>query len=57
MGKLILLSVVLALVIVPIVAASDRDAGRGLKRAVFAVVAFNLFYAFALRYLFPRFSG
>jgi hypothetical protein len=54
MDKLVLLSVLIALVTIPVLSARDRNQRRGLKRALFLVVAFNLFYMFALRFIYPR---
>jgi hypothetical protein len=53
-SKLTLMSVVLALLTLPIIAASDPVPTRGLKRAIASVVAFNLFYMFLVRYVVPR---
>jgi hypothetical protein len=54
MQKLILLSVCLALVCIPLMAASDRHPVRGLKRALWGVLAFNLIYVFLVRVVVPR---
>lgn len=51
---LVLLSVCIALVAIPLWVADDPYPGRGLKRAIAGVVAFNLFYAFVLRVVVPR---
>lgn len=54
MSKLVLMSVVLALLALPILAANDPVPGRGLKRAIASVVVFNLFYMFVVRVIVPR---
>lgn len=54
MQKLILLSVCLALVSIPLWAASDRYPTRGLKRALWGILLFNLFYVFLVRVVVPR---
>lgn len=54
MSKAILLSVLVALVLLPAWAARDPHPTRGLKRAVLLMVAFNLVYAFAVLVLVPR---
>ncbi len=54
MSKLILMSVVLALIALPLRAASDPNPVRGIRRAVYAVLVFNLTYAFAIRFVLPR---
>lgn len=54
MIKLVLLSVVLAQVALPLLAARDASPRRGLKRALLSVVLFNAFFAFCLRVVIPR---
>ncbi len=54
MAKLVLLSVCIALVAIPLMVARDPHPARGLKRALFGVVAFNLVYVFVLRVVVPR---
>lgn len=49
-----LMSVVLALLILPMFAARDPVQGRGLKRAVASIVAFNIFFVFIVRVIVPR---
>ena len=56
MSKLLLMSVILALVGLPIWASRDPVPGRGLKRAIVAVLVFNVFYVFLVRVVLPRFS-
>ena len=57
MTKLLLLSVLIALVVVPVWAARDFNGPRGLKRAIFWVLAFNLAYALALQFIYPQLAG
>jgi uncharacterized membrane protein YwaF len=54
MAKLILLSVVIMMVAIPVVAARDKNAKRGLQKAVLFAVVFNIIYVLALRYLYPH---
>ena len=54
MTKLALLSIALALVILPLVAARDPHPWRGMKKALVWVVAFNAFFVFFLRFVVPR---
>jgi hypothetical protein len=54
LSKLLLFSVVVSTVMLPVLAARDRLPRRGLKRAIVWVVAFNAFYLFALRVIYPR---
>jgi hypothetical protein len=52
-GKLLLLSVVIAMVALPILTARDANATRGLKKTLVLVIAFNLLYLFLVRYVYP----
>lgn len=54
MTKLALLSIALATVILPLVAATDPNPWRGVKKALVWVLAFNLFFVFFLRVVVPR---
>jgi hypothetical protein len=54
MRNALLQSLMLALLVVPFAAARDRRPLRGLKKAVLWFVGFNLFYLFALRFIYPR---
>jgi|APLak6261675434_1056106.scaffolds.fasta_scaffold09906_2 hypothetical protein len=56
MSKFLLLTVCLAMVIIPLVAARDAHPARGLKRAMLGVMAFNLFYIVVVRVLVPLFG-
>jgi hypothetical protein len=53
-AKLFILSVCIALVVIPLLASRDPHPVRGLKRAIAGVVVFNLFYIFILRVIVPR---
>jgi hypothetical protein len=48
------MSVMFATVAIPLVAAADRNARRGLRKAVVWFVLFDLFYVFAARVIYPR---
>ena len=48
------MSVALALVALPLLAARDTQPKRGLKRALLYVVAFNACYVFFIRIVLPR---
>ena len=54
MSKVVLLSVLIALFAIPIMFARDRQERRGLRRTVVALFLFNLFYLFALLFIYPR---
>jgi hypothetical protein len=54
MSKLVLLSILIATIALPARAAREKNARRGLKKAVIYMMLFNLFYLFALRFLYGR---
>ncbi|MFZ5446252.1 MAG: hypothetical protein ACOZQL_40065 [Myxococcota bacterium] len=54
MQKLLILSVCIALLVIPLMTAGDPHPGRGLKRAILGVIAFNLLYVVLLRVVYPR---
>ncbi len=56
MQKLLLLSILFSTLILPIIAARQPHPVHGLRRAILYAVGFNVFYAFAILYLYPRFS-
>jgi hypothetical protein len=53
-AKLLLLSIVVAMVAIPMLAARDKSGHRALQKTVLLMVAFNLFYLFAVRFIYPR---
>ena len=53
-AKLVLFSAVIMMVAIPVACASAKDARRGFKRMVLLIVAYNLFYLFAVRFIYPR---
>ena len=54
MSKLILLSILIAMVAIPTHAARNSDPQKGLRRAVVNMLVFEAFYAFSLIYLWGR---
>jgi hypothetical protein len=54
MAKALLLSVVIAMIAIPVFAARDHSPRRGLKKTLFLIAVFNLFYLFAVRYIYPH---
>lgn len=54
MGKLILMSVLLATVALPAIAARTPDARRGLGHLLWWALAFNVLYLLAVRFVYPR---
>ena len=54
MQKLLLISILVTTMALPMRAARDGSAVRGLRRALAWAGAFNLFYLVAILYLYPR---
>lgn len=54
MQKLLLMSVLFATVAIPIRAASDANARRGLRKAIVYMALFDVMYLLALRVIYPR---
>jgi len=54
MGKFILISLLVATIAIPVSAARDRNAVRGMKRVVYYTAVFNVVYAAALLGLYLR---
>jgi hypothetical protein len=53
-AKLLLFSVIIMMVAIPVLCAREQDPRRGFRRMVLLIVAYNLFYLFALRFIYPR---
>jgi hypothetical protein len=53
-AKLLLLSVVISMIAIPMVTARVIGGRRGLQWAIILIVLFNLFYMFAIRYIYPH---
>ena len=56
MKALLTQSMMFALVGIPILAAREQSAAKGLKKALLMYVAFGVFYTFALRFVYPYLS-
>jgi hypothetical protein len=54
MRTALLQSLMVALLVIPLAAASDPRPVRGLKKALVWFAGFNLFYLFALRFIYPH---
>ena len=54
MDKLVLLSVLLALIALPIMVSRQGNQKKAFKRALVFVLAFNAFYVLALKFIYPR---
>jgi hypothetical protein len=52
MQKFLMLSVVLATICLPVMAARERRASRALKKTLLLIFAFNLFYLIAMRFFY-----
>jgi hypothetical protein len=53
-AKFLLLSILAALVVIPVLTARGPNPYRALRNLILAIVGFNLFYLFAVRYLYPH---
>jgi hypothetical protein len=56
MRTLLLRSLLFALLAIPFIAAREPSPIRGLKKTLALLVAFNLLYMLALRFLYPHLS-
>jgi hypothetical protein len=54
-SKLAELSIVIALIAVPARAARQKDSRLGMRKLIIWMLAFDVFYLFALRFLYGRF--
>ncbi len=52
MVKALLISILIATIAIPTLAARDRSAHRGLKKALFYTFVYELFYLFFLTYVY-----
>jgi nitrate reductase NapE component len=55
MARLLLISILASIIALPAIAARERSHKKGLKKALFFFLAFNLFYLVSVRYLYLRF--
>ena len=56
MRSMLLQSLMLAMLLIPILAARDARPRRGLKKALMWFLGFCFLYAVALRFVYPRLS-
>jgi len=54
MQKLILVSILFAVVAIPVWASHDRSARRGLRKALLAMLVFDVVYVLSVMFLYPR---
>ena len=57
MKKFLLYTILIATVVIPMIAAGDKSAIRGFRKVVLWMAAFNVFYMFAILYIWPRLSS
>ncbi|HEY2408695.1 MAG TPA: hypothetical protein VGI10_21970 [Polyangiaceae bacterium] len=55
MAKLLLLSIIIASIALPARAARDVNSRRGLRKVITLMLAFNLLYVLAIRFLYMHF--
>jgi hypothetical protein len=53
-AKLVLFSVVIMMIALPILTSRDTSPRRGLQRTLLLVIAFNVIYLLAVRFIYPR---
>jgi hypothetical protein len=54
MQKLLLLTTIISLVALPVIASKEPNPKKALKKTILWLVAFNFFYLFAVRVIYPR---
>lgn len=52
-AKLLLVSVIIAMIAVPILAARDESPMRGLRKTLLLIFVFNILYLLAVRFIYP----
>jgi hypothetical protein len=55
LGKLFLLSIVLAPIVLPLRAARAKNARKGFRKTIIQMALFNVFYLFVLLFIYGRF--
>lgn len=56
MSKLILLSIIIAMIAIPARAAREKNPRKALRRVIIQAIVFEAVYLFALRYLYGLFA-
>ena len=54
MQKALLMSVIVAMLAIPVIAARDVSPRRGLQWALICTLVFNMIYLFCIRYIYFR---
>jgi hypothetical protein len=53
-AKLLLVSVVIAMIVLPILAARDASPTRAVRKTLLLIFVFNMLYLIAVRFLYPH---
>jgi len=54
MRKLLLLSMVMALILIPLIASREKSGTRSVKKTALLILLFNLFFLVALRFIYSH---
>lgn len=54
MAKLLLFSVCIMMLALPILAARDKQQQRGFRKLLWFFLLYNVFYLFAVRFIYPH---
>ena len=54
LAKLLLFSTVIMMIGIPMMCAREKDPRRGFHRMVLLIIAYNVFYLFAVRFIYPH---
>ena len=54
MRKLLLLSLLASMIVVPLLSGRDSNGPRAIRRTILVIIVFNLFFLLALRFIYPR---
>ena len=57
MAKLLLLSLLISMMMIPARAAREVSPSKGLRKVIIQTMLFNVFYAFALIFLYGRLNN
>ncbi|HEY3495577.1 MAG TPA: hypothetical protein VGK73_12860 [Polyangiaceae bacterium] len=52
-AKTLLLSIVIMSIVIPAMAASEKNPAKGLKKALVNMALFDVFYVVAIKYIYP----
>ena len=54
MRKTLLISIVIAMIAIPVLAAREQSPVRAIKKALLYTLGFAIFYLLAIRFIYPR---